>query len=212
MKEGLAMYRRNLKHSRVKNLFKFSSPKMDRVLIVESALEFDTCFHFEYSPDVISYEAQPEGYYYSYQGKELPYTPDFLVNDRIHGTRFIEVKPVAKTVKAEFRDKFISRQESAKLLGVPLLLVTERQIRVNPILNNLKLLHRYSGIQSLTPLHFTLLNLVRSSGAVYVRNLIASTGEDEGVVLASTLTWLSVGKLKADLSGTALCRDSLVWC
>jgi len=56
------MYRRNLKHSRVKNLFKFASLKMDSIMTVESALEFDRCFHFEYSPDVISFEAhRPSG-------------------------------------------------------------------------------------------------------------------------------------------------------
>ncbi|MFT6915601.1 MAG: hypothetical protein ACJAWL_001910 [Motiliproteus sp.] len=177
------MYIRNLnKPSPVKNIFKFASPKMGRMLTLESALERDACFHFEYSPDIASYEAQPEGYHYSYQGKELPYTPDFLVTDSVNGARFVEVKPVAKTVNPEFRQKFISRQESARLLGVPLVLVTERQIRVNPILNNLKLLHRYSGIQSLTPLHYKLFDLVRKSGIVHVRNLVESTEEDEGAV------------------------------
>ncbi len=205
------MYRRNLKHSRVKNLFKFASPKMDKVLIVESSLEFDACFHFEYAPDIGSFEAQPEGFYYSYIGKKLPYTPDFLVVDRIHGARFIEVKPAAKTIKQVFREKFAARQESARLLGVPLVLVTERQIRINPILNNLKLLHRYSGFQTLTPLHFKLLDIVRKSGAVRVQNLIEITKEDEGTVLASLITWLSAGKLNADLSGADLGCNSLVW-
>ncbi|MDI3326526.1 Tn7 transposase TnsA N-terminal domain-containing protein [Pontibacterium granulatum] len=206
------MYRRNLKYSRVKNLFKFASPKMDNVLVVESALEYDACFHFEYSPDIVAFEAQPEGFYYSFCGKRLPYTPDFRVYDRVNGVRYIEVKPASKTLKQVFRDKFSALQSTANELGVPLILVTERQIRVSPILNNLKLLHRYSGIQSLTPLHFKLLDLVKSSGMVRVRNLIEATNESEGVVLASTLTWLSIGKLKADLSSEALSRDSLVWC
>ena len=65
------MYRRHLKHSRVKNLFKFVSAKMDTVLTVESSLEFDTCFHLEYSPSVKFYEAQPEGFYYTNQIKDV---------------------------------------------------------------------------------------------------------------------------------------------
>ncbi len=206
------MYRRNLKHSRVKNLFKFASSKMDRALTVESALEFDACFHFEYCPDVESYEAQPEGYRYDFLGKLLPYTPDFLVVDRNHGPRFIEVKPESKISKPEFRDKFAVKQDVARSLGVPLLLVTDRQIRVNPILNNLKLLHRYSGLQALTPLHYKLLELVRKSGSVKVRNLIDATGADRGVVMASTLSWLSIGELKSDLTGSVLDENSLVWC
>ncbi len=50
------MYRRHLKHSRVKNLFKFASIKMNTVFTVESSLEFDTCFHLEFSPLVQTFE------------------------------------------------------------------------------------------------------------------------------------------------------------
>ncbi len=55
------MYRRHLKHSRVKNLFKFVSAKMNTVFTVESSLEFDTCFHLEYSSTVKEFETQPLG-------------------------------------------------------------------------------------------------------------------------------------------------------
>ncbi len=72
------MYRRNLKHSCVKNLFKFACLKMDSAMTVKSGLEFDTCFHFEYSPDVISFAAQREEFYYGFLGKELSYAPGFL--------------------------------------------------------------------------------------------------------------------------------------
>ena len=147
------MYRRNLKHSRVNNIFKFASQKMKTVLTVESFLEFDTCFHFEYSPDVISFEAQPLGFKYQFDEKECTYTPDFLVADKKHGERFIEVKPVNKTINEEFRLRFAAKQQQSLLLGKSLILVTEQQIRINPILNNLKLLHRYSGFQSFTPFH-----------------------------------------------------------
>lgn len=60
------MYRRQLKHSRVKNIFKFVSAKMKQVMTVESYLEFDTCFHLEYSPQVTSFIAQPEGFRYRF--------------------------------------------------------------------------------------------------------------------------------------------------
>ena len=97
-------------------------------------------------------------------------------------------------------------------LGIPVILVTERQIRLNPILNNLKLLHRYAGLQSFTELHFAILELVKKSGIVSVRNLISSTQAIEGDVLASTVTWLSLGRLKTDLSSSDLGLDSVVWC
>ncbi|MGB1239594.1 MAG: Tn7 transposase TnsA N-terminal domain-containing protein, partial [Pseudomonadales bacterium] len=107
-------------------------------MTVESTLEFDTCFHFEYSLNITSFEAQPEGYYYNYLDKKLPYTPDFFVVDKIKGMRFIEVKPLSKVSDPEFREKFICRHRDAQSVGVPVVLVTEKQIRLNPILNNLK--------------------------------------------------------------------------
>lgn len=48
------MYRRHLVHSRVKNIFKFVSAKIDTVFTIESALEFGACFHLEYSHDISS--------------------------------------------------------------------------------------------------------------------------------------------------------------
>jgi hypothetical protein len=67
---------------------------MDSIMTVESALEFDTCFHFEYSPKITSFEAQPEGYYYNYLDKKLPYTPGFLVVDKVKGLR--QIKAVSR--------------------------------------------------------------------------------------------------------------------
>ncbi len=87
------MYRRKLRHSRVKNLYKFASAKNHSVLTVESSLEFDACFHFEYSDDVLSYEAQPEGFYYCYGAKTLPYTPDFRLVNASGIATLVEIKP-----------------------------------------------------------------------------------------------------------------------
>lgn len=205
------MYRRRLKHSRVKNLYKFASPKMNRVLTVESSLEFDACFHFEYTPSISSYEAQPEGFYYSFGDKKLPYTPDFLIFDKSRGSSFIEVKPYAELENEDFKEKFICRQKSAMENGIPLLLVTDNQIRVNPVLCNLKLLHRYSGLKTLTPLHLMLLDIVRKSGKVRVRDLVHETGEPSSAVLTSVISWLAIGEMSSDLSVAKLGVDSVVW-
>ena len=93
---GWFVYRRHLSHSRVKNLFKFVSAKMDTVFTVESALEFDACFHLEYSHDITSYEAQLEGFIYEFNGRPCPYTPDFKINHSVNGFQFLEIKPVEK--------------------------------------------------------------------------------------------------------------------
>ncbi|PSV48663.1 hypothetical protein C9J47_09150 [Photobacterium indicum] len=59
------MYKRNLKHSRVNNLYKFVSAKMNRVFIAEG------------SPHIHSYEAQPVGFVYQCFNRDCPYKPDF---------------------------------------------------------------------------------------------------------------------------------------
>lgn len=206
------MYKRRLKHSRVKNLFKFASHKNNKVITVESSLEFDACFYFEYTSSIISYEGQPEGFYYSYLGEELPYTPDFLVVDEVHGSKFIEVKPFAKLADEIFKDKFRCRQKSALKHGYPLLLVTDRKIRITPVLDNLKLLHRYAGLKSVTPLHLILLDIVRRRGEVRILDLVHETGEPCCVVLSSAIFWLSVGEINSDLSTAKLGLGSIVWC
>ncbi|EHK62474.1 TnsA endonuclease N-terminal domain family protein [Halomonas sp. GFAJ-1] len=89
------MYRRKLRHSRVKNLYEFASAKNGNVLTVESTLEFDACFHFEYSNDIQSFEAQPIGFHYNYEAKTLPYTPDFRLINVSGVATFVEIKPAS---------------------------------------------------------------------------------------------------------------------
>lgn len=205
------MYRRHLKHSRVKNLFKFVSAKMNTVFTVESSLEFDTCFHLEYSPAVRSFEAQPEGYYYIFEGRECPYTPDFRVVDERGNPYFIEVKPSAKVATPDFLQRFPIKQQKAIELRSPLKLVTERQIRVDPILGNLKLLHRYSGFQSFTTLHMQLLGLVRQLGRVSLSKLSDSTGAPTEDIFATALSLIARGLIHSDLTEREMDLSCIVW-
>lgn len=205
------MYRRHLKHSRVKNLFKFVSAKMNTVFTVESSLEFDTCFHLEYSPAVKAFEAQPEGFYYDFDGRLCPYTPDFRVIDHDDKGCFLEVKPSEKVADTDFLERFPVKQQRAIELSSPLKLVTEKQIRIYPILGNLKLLHRYSGFQSFTPLHMQLLRLVRELGRVSLSRLSGSTGTPQEEVLASALSLLARGLIKSDLAAQEIGFSIVVW-
>lgn len=205
------MYRRHLKHSRVKNLFKFVSVKMNTVFTVESSLEFDTCFHLEYSSTVKEFEAQPLGYYYEFEGRECPYTPDFRVEDHYGNASFIEVKPCDKVADPDFLNRFPFKQQKALALSSPLKLITERQIRIDPILGNLKLLHRYSGFQSFTPLHTMLLRVVREYGRIQLSSLCDATKATHGAVFASTLALIAMGLIKSDLTSQAFSATTFVW-
>jgi hypothetical protein len=76
-----------------KNVYKFASAKQKAAILCESSLEKDCCYHFEYDPDVVSYESQPRGFYYKFEGKTLPYTPDFLTLYRDGTQEYVECKP-----------------------------------------------------------------------------------------------------------------------
>ena len=205
------MYRRHLINSRVKNLFKFVSAKMNTVFTVESLLEFDTCYHLEFSSAVKAYEAQPEGFYYDFEGGSFPYTPDFRVIGHDDRPCFLEVKPSDKVANPDFLQRFPFKQQRAMELSSPLKLITERQIRINPILGNLKLLHRYSGFQSFTPLHMRLLDLVRELGRVQLSKLCCSTGAPQGEVIASTLSLIAIGLIESDLTEQIFGFNTFVW-
>ena len=105
------MDRRKLRHSRVKNLYKFASFKTGCTHTVESSLEFDACYHFEYSPQVTAFIAQPLGFTYLLNGKANPYTPDFKILSDNQKVTSIEVKPSNKTLDPDFVQKFRAKRD-----------------------------------------------------------------------------------------------------
>ncbi|WP_238131119.1 Tn7 transposase TnsA N-terminal domain-containing protein [Vibrio cincinnatiensis] len=114
------MYVRNLrKPSATKNVYKFASSKNRSVILCESSLERDCCDHLEYSKDVVSFQSQPEGFYYSSGNKLCPYTPDFLVRNLDGSEYFLEVKPLNKTFPEDFKKAFASTRIAAQKLGKP---------------------------------------------------------------------------------------------
>ncbi|MGR5144481.1 TnsA endonuclease N-terminal domain-containing protein [Photobacterium sp. DNB23_23_1] len=179
-------------------------------MTVESYLEFDTCFHLEYSSSITSFIAQPEGFFYRLAERELPYTPDFQIIEN-GSTKWIEVKPFVKTQQPDFLQRFKAKQEKAQQLGIPLVLVTEKQIRVNPILNNLKILHRYSGFQSLTSTHLRLLSLVKTAGEISISNAANQLGIEQSLMVKSAFSLVSSGMLTTDLVNDELGLHSVVW-
>ena len=205
------MYRRKLKHSRVKNLHKFASQKNKSTCLVESSLEFDACFHFEFSPSIAAFEAQPLGYEYEFDNRICRYTPDFLLTHTDGTQKFIEVKPQSKIADEDFRARFIEKQTIAKQDGRDLILVTDKQIRVYPTLNNLKLLHRYSGFQSLTELQASVLELVKQYGSIKVGQLVSFLKVTAGELLATVLRLLSLGQLFADLTTNEISIETAIW-
>ena len=207
------MYIRSLrKPSPNKNVFKFASTKVSETIMCESSLEFDACFHHEYNDCIEVFGSQPEGFYYDFEGKRLPYTPDMIVHF-IDGTvKFHEYKPYRKTFDPIFSAKFVAKKAAAQSLGADLILITERQIRVNPILNNLKILHRYSGIYGLNEIQIELLKLIKKTGEISVNNVAAKQSLTLGETRSHLYSLIHKGLIKVNLKRDDLDCNPVVWC
>ncbi|MDD9173522.1 TnsA endonuclease N-terminal domain-containing protein [Aliivibrio sp. S2TY2] len=204
------MYVRTLKQSQVKNISKFMSLKNDSIIRTESMLEFDMCFHLEYSPDVVSFESQPQGFYYEYQGKHLPYTPDFLITHSSGRQQLLEIKPLSKTQRPDFQSKFIQKQQAAQKLNLSLILITEKQIRTGHLLNNFKLLHRYSGLHNISATQKSIINLIQTVNKIQINQIANRLNISNGEVLAGVLSWQSKGVLQTVYTNEIINGNSIV--
>jgi hypothetical protein len=133
------MSNRNLrKPSPNKNIYKFVSRKNSSTVMCESGLEFDACFHLEFSPSIISFESQPTGIEYQADDKIRRYTPDFMVVKSTGEVEYIEIKPERVHSSQEFREDYEGKRAAYAALGYRLILVSEKQIRSDKLLSNLK--------------------------------------------------------------------------
>lgn len=121
---------------------KFPSQKSDVPVWWEYRLERDYVFLLEFDPEVVTFESQPFRIRFEHDGKVRRYSTDFRVV-RKTGTTFVEVKPEEKLEKYEplFRAVRPIFREGMKC---EFEVVTDRTIRVQPRLDNVKLLHRYA--------------------------------------------------------------------
>nr|WP_283234988.1 TnsA endonuclease N-terminal domain-containing protein [Pseudoalteromonas phenolica] len=54
-----------------------------------------------------TFEAQPLGFEYKFDGKICRYTPDFLITLHEKSQKYVEVKPYSKIANPEFRARFV---------------------------------------------------------------------------------------------------------
>jgi hypothetical protein len=141
-KEARNMVRRITNGGR-KNIGKFPSLKNGRAVWYESLLERDFMHLLEADPDVISYKEQPFKIRYALNGKIHLYTPDLLVARRLK-RQIAEVKPEVEAVTEEFQQLIRCVAPICGKDGYEYLVMTEKQIRMQPRLKNIKLLQKYS--------------------------------------------------------------------
>lgn len=127
---------------------KFPSLKMRRLICWESQIERDYIYLLEFDPAVISYAEQPLRISYYLDDKERHYTPDFLVK-RSDKNLIVEVKQEVEAQKEENQQLFRIASAICARDNYEFVLVTDTMIRVQPRLDNIKLLTRYQRV----PIH-----------------------------------------------------------
>lgn len=124
----------------------FPSMKTGMSITWESTLERDALYLFEFSPGVRSYrEYQIQEIYYDDAGNPKRYYPDFVL-ELTNGTEvLVEVKPEARLKQTAVRKKMEQIAARFQACGRPFLILTDRDIRRLPRLENLKHFAYHAG-------------------------------------------------------------------
>lgn len=123
---------------------KFPSWKMNTTIWWESQIERDYIYLLEIDPNVVSYKGQPfKLTYISSAGVTRTYTPDFWVQ-RPDRQQVVEVKPTSKVNQQKNLDLFRHIKPVCLAQGMEFVVVTDTMIRMQPQLDNIKLLTKYA--------------------------------------------------------------------
>jgi hypothetical protein len=127
----------------LKRIGTFPSIKLGRQVWWESPLESDYIHLLEADGAVSFYEEQPFKIKYTLNGKKHYYTPDFLVK-RHSSIQIVEVKPEKKVFNDKYQTLFRMAAQACRQEGYEFAVVTDLMIRIQPKLNNIKVLWRYA--------------------------------------------------------------------
>jgi hypothetical protein len=204
------MKKRILKNSKVKNISRFVSLKTDSVQTTESDLEFDACFHFEFAPQIKTFETQPLGFKYRMNGRLHRYTPDMLCYFNDGYAPYYEVKPKWIAEQDEFKEKFDAQRQQAIANGHDLLVLTEDDIQIYPLLDNLKIIHRYACSDNLDDVQVRLLKLFQNYGEMRISQVLNTNQGPSATILPALYDLIAKKILEFDWH-CPISHDSLVW-
>lgn len=125
---------------------KFPSVKTGRAVWWESPLERDYVHLLEFDPDVVCYREQPLRIRYILDNTAHTYTPDFLVERASGRKQIIEVKPEEIAVSPEYQRFSRAISHVCEKDGFEFVTATDKTVRLQPRLDNVKILHRYSRV------------------------------------------------------------------
>jgi hypothetical protein len=182
---------------------KFPSIKLGRMVQWESFLERDAILHFEYHPLVVSYQEQPSiETFYDKSGELRTYFPDFRVDFDDGRELFVEVKPAEKLKDPQLRDRLDRIAARFKEQGRLFKVMTDVDIRREPLLGNLKRLHEVTRLGH-DDIDQRLIAMPR--GRTWTLGSFIRAMTDE----ARAFAMLGLGYIRADLEAE-LCDDTEV--
>ena len=111
----------------------------------ESPIERDYLYLLEADPDVLKCDGQPLKIKCIVDGEEYMYTPDFRVI-RKNCRQIVEIKPENEAKKEENLKLFDQAEKVCRKNDYEFVVVTDKMIRIEPQLSNIKLLFKYSRV------------------------------------------------------------------
>lgn len=170
------------------------SLKAGRMVHCESLLEGDFVLRCDFDDLISAVQEQPERLDYKRDGKSRRYTPDFRIT-RNHQSRLVEIKPEEKLGEEDVREKLQFVQSLYKERNEILVLVTDREIRQEPFLSNLKLLKRYR--------RRSLMGIPGAQLASQIKHVLPASVDELSPLLgghATVFALIAAGHLSCDLS------------
>lgn len=130
---------------------KYPSLKLGRMVACESPLEGDLAVLLEFSSGVLSYQEQPALIEY-WDGEQIrQYFPDFEIR-LVDGTRaHLEAKSSTKLAKPKIAAKFRAIAEHYRRSGKQFRIVTELEVRREPLRSNVRKLNYLRRRRRLEP-------------------------------------------------------------
>lgn len=172
----------------------FPSRKLNRMVAWESPLERDAIQLLEFSPGVVSYQEQPTVIQYFDGDQMRDYYPDLEVRLLDGATVHFEVKPSSKLAKPKIATKLRAIAEHYIERGWRFRIITEHEIRCEPLLSNVRTLIYLNGrAGTFLP---TAADLIRTFGSTSVSfdALAAKLGKE------TVWRLLAVNQLACDLT------------
>jgi len=123
---------------------KMPSLKMKRSIGCESSLEVDAATLFDWTPEVVSYYAQPNHEYWSDGTKSFQYTPDFLLEMSDGTTIRVEVKPAGKLSDPTLRERLNQIEEHFQRSNRKFQILTEVTLRGTVLRSNVRTLQYHA--------------------------------------------------------------------